>query len=126
MSYEIKTNDFVTTKKILVDGKEWTMTAPGAGDQLMLGQAQRRTEMIQKKVEAGTATEADLDMYDKLEDRMFSMFARVFKDGTPENTEVKEWLNSTPLVVIYAIMEDIKRQFEDKEPTDGATSQEVS
>ncbi len=110
--YEIKTSNYVSSKKILVDGKQWTLNAPGAGDELALGQAKRRSEMLEKKVQAGTASESDYDLYDKLEIRMFKLFTKIFRDGTEDNSEVSAWLESTPISVIYAIMEDIKRQAE--------------
>jgi hypothetical protein len=113
--YEIRTENYVTSKKVLFDGKIWTITAPGAGDELALGQATRRSELIKKKIRAGTAIEADYNLYDKLEDRMFKLFTRVFRDSTDDNSEVKEWLDRTPLTVIYAIMEDIKKQAEENE-----------
>jgi hypothetical protein len=113
--YEIKTSNYVSSKKILIDGQEWTMTAPGAGDELALGQAKRRSEMIQKKIESGTAVEEDYDLYEKLEDRMFKIFIKLFRDSTPDNSQVTAWVNSTPLGVIYAIMEDIKKQAEEKD-----------
>jgi hypothetical protein len=113
--YEIKTGNYLKQRKILIDGNEWTMTAPGAGDELALGQARRRVELIQKKVDGGTAVEADYDMYDRLEDKMFNTFSRMFKDTTEDNSQVTSWLNATPMVVIYAIMEDIKKQVESSE-----------
>jgi hypothetical protein len=117
--YEIRTSSYIKSKKILLDGNEWTMTAPGAGDELALGQAQRRSQMLQKKIEAGTASEADYDLYDKLEASMFKLFSKIFRDGTTNNTQVDKWLNSTPMIVINAIMEDIKTQAEAKEAEDG-------
>ena len=117
--YEIKTSNYVTSKKILVDGEEWTMTAPGAGDELALGQAQRRSEMIQKKIDANTASDEDYDTYERLENRMFELFAKVFRDSTPDNSQVKAWLNATPVSVIYAILEDIQKQVQAKESSDG-------
>lgn len=117
--YEIKTSNYVTSKKILLDGQEWTMTAPGAGDELALGQAKRRSEMIEKKIQAGTASDEDYDTYDRLEDRIFKLFAKIFRDSTPDNSQVAAWLDATPMAVIYAIMEDIQKQAEAKELADG-------
>lgn len=110
--YEIQTKDYIQSKKILIDGKEWTMTAPGAGDELMLGQGKRRAERLEKKIAADTATDEEYDLYDKIEDRMFAIFHKVFKDGTEDNSEVKAWLDTTPMVIVYKIMEDITAQAE--------------
>lgn len=111
--YEIKTSNYVKSKKILVDGNTWTMTVPGAGDELALSQAQRRMKMLQSKLESGTATESDYDLMDKLESRTYDMFVKIFKDETKDNSQVKEWVNATPLEVIGAIFQDIKKQAEE-------------
>jgi hypothetical protein len=111
--YEIKTNNYVKAKKILVDGNEWTMVAPGAGSELALSQAQRRAKLLDTKIEAGTAVESDYDLYDALEKKMMDIFKAIFKDGTQGNSQVNAWLESTPMAVIYAIMEDIKKQAEE-------------
>lgn len=115
--YEIKTSNYVQSKKILIDDKEWTMSAPGAGDELVLGQAKRRAELVQKKIDAGTAVDEDYNTYDRLENKMFEVFSKIFQDKTEDNSEVKGWLDSTPMVVIYAIVEDIKKQAEAKDGT---------
>lgn len=120
--YEIKTSNYITSKKVLVDGQEWTITAPGAGDELALSQADRRSKMLQKKIEAGTAGEDDYDLYDKLEERMFKLFTKIFRDSTPDNSQVKAWLETTPMAVIYAIMEDVRRQAEEKEKNEQTVS----
>jgi hypothetical protein len=119
--YEIKTSNYIKSSKILVDGKEWTMTPPGAGDELALNQAKRRAELLEKKVQNGTATEEDYDTYDKLENRMYSVFQKIFSDGTPDNSAVTAWLDSLPMVVIMAILEDIQKQATDKKEASNAT-----
>lgn len=113
--YEIRTDKYQKEKKILMDGKEWIMRLPGAGDELALAQAQRRVKLLDKKIEDGTATEVDYDLYDKLENRTVEMFTKVFIDGSKDNEGVRKWLYDTPLVIIYEIFEDIKKQAEDNE-----------
>lgn len=108
--YEIKTSDYVKTYDILVDGNSWTMKAPGAGDELAMSQATRRAKLLEKKIEDGSAVESDFDLYDKLESKIFSMFEKIFNDGTSENTSVKNWVSATPISVINDIFEDIKKQ----------------
>lgn len=119
--YEIRTSNYIKSKKILLDGKEWTMHPPGAGDELALNQAKRRGELIEKKIKSGTATEEDYDTYDRIENQMFSLFKRMFKDSTEDNSEVTAWLSTTPMVVIMAILEDITKQSEEKEESTNAT-----
>lgn len=110
MAYEIKTTDYAKPKPVLIDGMDWTIRMPGAGDEMALGQIQRRQEFLQKKIEAGTATEQDLDLYDSLEERAFNMFAKVFSDGSKDNASVNEWIKATPMAVIYKVLEEIKEQ----------------
>lgn len=108
--YEIKTSNYLKSRKILVDGQEWTMHPPGAGDELALNQGKRRAERLEKKIQDGTATDADYDTYDRIENNMYNIFRKMFKDKTEDNSQVNAWLNSTPMVVIMAILEDIQKQ----------------
>lgn len=117
--YEIKTSNYVKSKKILVDGNEWTMFPPGAGDELAMNQAQRRINLLEQKIKDSSATEADYDKYDELENRTYELFQKIFRDSTDDNSEVKGWLSSTPLVVIYAIMDDISKQVTEKDKVSG-------
>lgn len=108
--YEIKTSNYIKSKKILVDGKEWEMRPPGAGDELALNQGKRRSERLEQKIKDGTATDADYDTYDRIENNMYNIFRKMFKDKTEDNSEVNAWLSSTPMIVIMAILEDISKQ----------------
>lgn len=134
--YEIKTSNYIKTQKILVDGKEWTMHPPGAGDELALAQGKRRAERLEKKVKDGSASDEDLDTYDRIENNMYNIFRKMFKDNTEDNSEVNDWLNATPMVVIMAILEDIQKQAIEKKESEseskpkpelpGTTETEVS
>lgn len=121
--YEIQTGKYVKPKKILVDDMEWTMFAPGAGDELAMGQANRRIQLLDKKIKDGTAEEKDYDKYDELENRIYDIFLKVFKDSTDDNSEVAAWIKETPMTVLYAVMEDIKKQTEAKEDNESATEE---
>lgn len=119
--YEIKTSNYIKSKKILVDGKEWEMRPPGAGDELALNQGKRRSERLEQKIKDGTATDQDYDTYDRIENNMYNIFRRMFKDTTEDNSEVNAWLSSTPMVVIMAILEDISKQaIENGAPENGS------
>jgi hypothetical protein len=107
---QIKTSDLNKVYKVEVDGQAWTMKAPGAGDELKMGQAQRRIALIDKKIKDGVAVEADYDLYDELERSMFTIFTKIFKDGTDDNSQVEEWVKNTPLAVIIMATESIKEQ----------------
>lgn len=123
--YEIKTTDYVKARKILVDDKNWTMYPPGAGDELALNQGKRRAELLDKKIQNGTATDEDYDTYDRIENQMFSIFKRIFKDGTSDNAQVEAWLNGLPMVVIMAILEDIQNQAKVKADGENGTTTEA-
>jgi len=107
---KIDTTKFTSEGKVEVDGKIWTVKLPGAGTELQLSKAQRRIAFLDKKIEKGDYTEADVDKYDELEDFYFSFFKHIFKDETPDNSEVNTWLNETPLSFIYQAFQDIKEQ----------------
>lgn len=113
--YEIKTSNYIKSKKILVDDKEWELRPPGAGDELALNQGKRRAERIEQKIKDGTATDADYDTYDRIENNMYNIFRRMFKDATDDNSEVNAWLATTPMIVIMTILEDISKQVVAKE-----------
>ena len=124
--YEIKTEQFFKKRKINIDGNEWTMIAPGAGDELALSQADRRLKIINKRVEADTATLEDVDQAEALEARTFGIFEKMFNDGTPGNQSVKDWIAQTPLAVIYMVVEDIKKQSEAKDAAEKPASTEAA
>lgn len=113
--YEIKTSNYIKSKKILVDGKEWELRPPGAGDELALNQGKRRAERLEQKIKDGTATDEDYDTYDRIENNMYTIFGRMFKDQTPDNSEVDAWLKTTPMVVVMAMLEDMSKQIAAKE-----------
>ena len=83
---------------------------PGASTELKLEQAKRRLTLLDKKIEAGEATESDLDKYDEFEEVIYSTFSRIFQDGTKDNSEVKVWMDETPMAIIAMALEDIKAQ----------------
>lgn len=111
MSEPIKINTSSYTKegKVEIDGHLWTVKLPGANTELMLNQAQRRITVLDKKVEAGNATEEDLDRYDGYEQTIFSVFQNIFQDGSNDNSEVKAWLEETPMAIIVKSFEDIQK-----------------
>lgn len=106
----ISTNKYKKQGKVEIDGHTWDIKLPGAGTELKLSQAQRRIKLLAKKDEEGTATEADLDKYDHYEEMIYKMFQEMFQDGTKDNSEVKKWLDETPLSFVYMAFEEIKKQ----------------
>lgn len=112
---KIDTTKYTTSGKVEVDGYLWDVVLPGAGRELQLSKLQRRGEFAQKKIDDGTATEADLDMLDSAEAFMLEFFTSIFKDSTKDNSEVKAWVEATPLAVIGAAFEDIKKAAEAKD-----------
>lgn len=124
---QIKTSDLNKVYKIEVDGEAWEMRSPGAGDELRLGQVQRRVAQIDKKIKDGTATDADYDLYDQLERTMYEMFENMFRDSTEDNAHVKEWVKNTPMAIITAAISSIKDQIvagEDKKEVEVVDGQQ--
>lgn len=113
--YEIRTSDYVKVKTISIDGNIWTMKSLGAGEDLALSQSQRRLKQLQKKIDNDTATDEEYKQYDKLEQRLYDVFSKIFKDETEDNSQVKEWIENTPLDSITAIFQDINEQAKQNE-----------
>lgn len=105
---KISTNKYTKQGKVDIDGKIWSVNLPGAGTELKLSQAQRRLKVLDKKVEAGDATEEDLDRYDGYEKTIYDVFFNMFKDSTDDNSEVKAWIEETPMAIIMLAFEEIK------------------
>ena len=107
---KIDTKKYTTEGKIEVDGMVWTVKLPGGGKELEMSKAQRRVKFYEKKIESGDYTEEDLDKLDTLEDFFVSFFKEIFRDSTPENSEVDKWIDETPQALILMALEDIKKQ----------------
>ena len=110
--YEIKSSNYLKERTILIDGITVTMTAPGAGTELDFSRSQRRMEYLDKKLKAGTITDAEMDLYDELEKKSLAYFEGILHDGTEDNGQVRAWVQRTPLNVIVAAFDDMKKQFE--------------
>jgi hypothetical protein len=69
---KISTAKYANKGKVDIDGNIWDVVLPGAGTELRFSQASRacklygaRLELYDKKIEAGTATEEDLNKYEE-------------------------------------------------------------
>lgn len=113
MAITINTSKYMGEKRVVIDGNDWKVTLPGAGEELRMSQAQRRIKLLDKKIEDGSATEADYDLYDKLEADMLQRFVDMFNDGSKDNKTVKDWVNNTPFAIIAASFEEVKKQSEE-------------
>ena len=107
---KIDTTKYVKEGKVDVDGKIWSVKLPGAGTELRMSKLKRRSDLLSKKVENGTATEEDLDRLDAYEDEFLQMFKNVFRDDTDNNAEVSAWIEETPFAFIMQAIEDIREQ----------------
>lgn len=121
---KIDTTKYRKEGKVNIDGHIWDVHLPGAGTELRLSQLFRssqlwssRIELAERKIKANTATEEDLDKYEECdarftesEQKILDLFTQFFKDSTPDNSEVKAWLEETPIAFIQATFEDIKEQ----------------
>lgn len=136
---KITTSQYNTQGKVDIDGHIWDVKLPGAGTELRLSQAFRasklyssRIQLLDKKIDDETITDADLDRYEEYnkkyeesEKMIFSFFTGVFRDSTPDNAEVKQWVEDTPTAVIEMAFNDVKEQANSKE-TDGSKEPETS
>lgn len=107
---KIVTSKYNKDGQVDIDGHIWTVKLPGAATELRLNQAQRRLQVIQKKIDKGDATEEDLDRYDEYEKTVYDAFRLMLRDTTEDNSEVNAWIDETPLVVIMLVFEDMKAQ----------------
>lgn len=139
---KINTSKYITQGKVDVDGNIWNVVLPGAGTELRFSQASRackssaaRIGLIDKKIDAGTVTEAELNTYDEHSKRyedneaiIYGVFQSTFRDGTKDNSEVTAWINDTPTALIMLAFEDVKNQANSKEleATDGQQEQTTS
>lgn len=136
---KISTSKYNKEGKVDIDGHVWSVKLPGAGTEMRFSQASRacnsyeaRLKIIDKKIEDGTVTEADLDRYDEFLEKyaenekiVFDIFLEGFRDGTPDNSEVTKWIQETPTAVIMLAFEDIK-QTANAKGTDGQAKEEDS
>lgn len=121
---KISTSKYIKQGKVDVDGNVWNIVLPGAGTELRFSQASRackssaaRMQLLDKKIDAGTITELELDTYDEHSKRyedneaiIYSIFQHTFKDNTEGNSEVTKWINDTPTAIIMMAFEDVKNQ----------------
>lgn len=110
---KIDTKQFTSEGKVEVDGMVWSVKLPGGGKELEMSKAQRRVKFLEMKIGAGDYTEEDLDRLDALEDYFISFFKGIFRDETPDNSEVDKWIDETPQALILMALEDIKKQAND-------------
>ena len=106
----IDTTKYTKEGKVDVDGNIWTVVLPGAGTELKMSKYQRRQKFLTTKIDNGTATEADLDYFDEIEEWFFNFFKSIFNDGTKDNKSVSDWVDNTPMAIIIKAFEDIKEQ----------------
>lgn len=103
MSVTITTNDFIKTKKVLIDGMDWEFIAPGAGLSLELSRLAR--EITENK-------EATTEEQTKMIETMFEYYGSIFRDKTKDNSEVKKWLRNTPIETIGLVVAEVQKQSE--------------
>lgn len=136
----ISTSKYNKQGKVDIDGHIWDVKLPGAGTELRLSQAFRANKLynarireLDKKIDADEVTEADLDRYEEYnakyeesEKTIFSFFTNVFRDSTPDNSEVKKWVEDTPTSIIERAFEDVKKQANSKDTNESKGTSESS
>lgn len=78
---QISTAKLGGRKKVEIDGHAFSVRKMGAGESLALSQSQRRIEVLAKKEEAGTITEAEKDEFLKLGSSFIDAMASLYDDG---------------------------------------------
>lgn len=109
---QFSTSNYIKGYKFELDGKTWEYRAPGAGVTLELSKASRKSSELEEKVKKGTASKADQEEQTRLVELAFNFYNSILKDGTEDNSEVKAWLNDTPMDVIASIVQDIQKASE--------------
>lgn len=126
---KISTSKYNKQGKVDIDGNIWNVILPGAGTELRFSQASRackmqaaRIDLLDKKIDNGTITEAELDRYEeysrKYEENeriVYQVFQNTFKDETKDNSHVKKWMDETPTAIIMLAFEDVKSQANSQE-----------
>lgn len=97
MSKTINTKDFIKSKKVSIDGMDWEFTAPGAGTSLKLMKLN------------GIGADASQEEISKATQALFEAFTSMFKDRTKNNSQVKKWLNDTPLETISLVVAEVQK-----------------
>lgn len=124
---KISTKKYTGGGKVDIDGNVWSVKLPGAGTELRFSQASRacklylsRMELVEKKIDAGTVTDSDLDKYEEYKNKyeenekvIYDIFSNTFDDGTEDNSEVKKWVYDTPTSIIMLAFEDVRSQAHD-------------
>lgn len=120
---KINTGKYIKNGKVEIDGHVWSVKMPGAGTELRYSQAERasklygaRLELLNKKIDAGTITESELDSYEEYSKKyeenervIYDVFKSVFQDNTKDNSEVSKWLDETSLSLIILAFEEISQ-----------------
>lgn len=102
--------------KVDIDGNIWSIHMPGAGKSMEYTKLQRLAKVLYRKVESNTHTEDDAKRLDEIEDWTIEFFLGVFRDDTPDNADVRKWLEETPAPFIMQAFEDVQEQAKKNNP----------
>jgi len=137
---KINTKKFQTGGKVEVDGKVWDVKLKGAGSELRYSQAQRQVKLyaarlanLDKKIDAGQVTDDELDQYQEYsniyEDNeriVYQELETMFRDSTDDNSEVKQWLNETPIFAVIMAFEEVNNGVEQANETSNSSRETES
>jgi len=83
---EIKTNQFKTRKKVLIDGNEYTVRKMGNIEQLDLSQYMRRLKQLSDiEVSDKKLTVKQIDEVDMLSSKILALYIGLFDDGADQS-----------------------------------------
>lgn len=118
--FEINSKEFSKKVHVKVDGIPMEFKAVGAGSELAQQQRERRINFLQKKVDAGTITEDELTLLEKLEEQTLTIFSDMLGAVDGNEKDIERWIYDTPTNNIIATFNNLKEMMEKE---DGATEE---
>jgi len=113
--------EITTVKKqaqlVKIDGFEYEVRRPGAGESYALSQAQRHLSKLEDKIEAGTATEEEKQKHANLADKTLKICVTLF--NSKGNEEAQDNLDMLEADVLMNVIEQV---FNSMKEADGAVS----
>lgn len=113
--------EITTVKKkaelVKIDGFEYEVRNPGAGESLALTQAQRYISKLADKIEADTATEEEKEKHTKLIEKALKICVTLF--DAKGNDEAQDHLERLDVEILFNVIEQVFNSM--KEP-DGSSS----
>lgn len=113
--------EITTVKKqnqlVKIDGFEYEVRNPGAGESYALTQAQRYITKLEDKIKADTATEEEKEKHSALIEKALKICVTLF--DAKGNEEAQDSLDRLDAEILFNVIEQV---FNSMKEADGATS----